>query len=97
MFISVPALAGTRVSRTSRSCEGVRRCAEGGGACGADLVRLVEEDARQLAQLTRPEGWIERLALDAVTLAFRDKHAAPDDVCERLLCVLGLVVDVAML
>jgi hypothetical protein len=96
MFISVPAPAGTRVSRTSRSCARVSRCAEGGG-CVVDLVCLVEEDARQVAQLAGPEGRVERLALDAVPLAFRDEDAAPDDVRECLLCVLGLVVDVAVL
>jgi hypothetical protein len=47
--------------------------------------------------LARPEGRVERLALDAVPLAFRDEDAAPEDVRERLLGGLGLVVDVAVL
>jgi hypothetical protein len=64
------------------------------GGKGTHLVRLVEHDPRQVADLTRPERKVECLALQPVLLALRDEHARAEEAGDRALRVRRLLVHV---
>jgi hypothetical protein len=79
-----------------RSCVD-RKHAEQGVRRGAHLVRLVEEDAGELADLRRAERGVERLALHAVRVALRDDHARADELREHAAPDARLAVHVRVL
>jgi hypothetical protein len=74
-----------------------RQYTEEGGRRGAHLVRLVEEDAGELADLRRAERGVERLALHAVRVALRDDHAGADELREHAAPDARLAVHVRVL
>jgi hypothetical protein len=83
-------------AKTSRSwCVCRRLEVRGGGwAVRAYLVRLVKEDASQVADLGRAEGGVEHAPLVAVDGALGDENAIAEDTAELKACRRRLLVHV---